>query len=471
MYELVDPKFDQVVSMELQKAFKSANARFYQRAKEVIVATDHPENFFRGGLSTTSDSAALRSRYARTLNENQLVTHLDMAATEALLKNFSDFRTLHRLFLEQPRIAMRIMEEAVSVSGVKVQTLNIKAFEILRKKKTIPEIQKAFHQKFGMTMQADDAGNLIRYYQLIDGFNPALRMERRNLVDFSRAKYGAISIDHIGMGAKNSQATAIELSAVQNINTESAVELVRQGEQQLTLKFKKLNQNLRTAFKSSLGRKFTFSHSGDDVGVIFTEKPWNDQFQRTSYRGSPLPQESGQILHSIGQTQHRLDYRIVFLGDELWDASGGRMIGHGENFLKEISEALENRLLRFFDNEKDLQEYLKQTMITAQMKGTTVGYGDIQLMIYSKSGKSVSQDFFQEIATQMSRSVALLNHEVRSTEKLVSQYTTSPILYYFQPEQQQIYHSAQKLLKIEKAPYLNPARYPLPDSRAFLQSK
>ncbi len=469
MYELVDPRFDPVVSLELQKAFKEANARFYHQAKEVIVASDHPENFFRGGLATSADSAALRSRYARTLEENQLVTHLDMAATDALLKNFADFRTLHRLFLKQPRIAMRLMEDATSVTGMRVQTFNIKVFEILRKKKTIPEIQKAFRQKFGVNLQSDDAENLIRYYELIDGFNPALRVERRNLVDFSRAKFGAISIDHIGMGAKNSQATAIELSAVQNGSTETAIEYVRQGEQQLTLRFKKLNRQLRSSFKTSLSRQFTFTHSGDDVGVIFTQKPWNSDYNRTAYRGATLPEESGQILHSLAQIQDSLDYRIVFLGDDLWDASGGMMIGHGENFLKDFSESLESALLKFFDNEKDLQNYLKQTMITAQMNGTTVGYGDIQLMIYSKSEKNISQDFLQAIASQMNRTIAQLNNEIQTMEKIPSRYTTSPVLYYFQPEQQQIYHSIQKSVKIEKAAYVKPNQYPLPDSRAFLQ--
>ncbi len=462
MYELTDPKFDHVVTLELQKAFKSANARFYHRAKDVVVASDHPENFFRGGLAPTSDNAALRSRYARSLKENQLVTHFDMAAADMLLKNFSDFRTLHRMFLQQARIEKILMDDATSVTGLKVQTLNIKAFEILRKKKTIPEIQKAFRQKFGITMQADDAANLIRYYELIDGFNPALRVERRNLVEFSKARFGAISVDHVGMGAKNSQATAIELSAVTNGSLDTAIENVRKGEQQLTANFKALNRQLRTAFASSLGRKFTFTHSGDDVGIIFTSAPWNKNFERVAYRGATTPEETGKVLHAISQTQQFLDYRIVFLGDDLWDASGGMMIGHGESLLKDISESLENSLLKFFQNEKELQAYLKNTMVTAQMKGTTSGYGDIQIMIYSKSDKVVDARFLEEIADQTNVSIQSLNAEIKESENMVSRYTKHPVIYYFQSGQQAIYNTTEKTF-LEKTPsYSTPTRFPIP---------
>jgi chaperonin cofactor prefoldin len=264
------------------------------------------------------------------------------------------------------------------------------------------------------------------------------------------------------MGAKNSQATAIELSAVTNGNLDTAIENVRKGEQQLTANFKSLNRQLRKAFASSLGRKFTFTHSGDDVGIIFTGTPWNKNFERTTYRGATSPEESGKVLHAVSQTQKFLDYRIVFLGDDLWDASGGLMIGHGENLLKEVSESLENRLLKFFQNEKDLQSYLKNTMITAQMKGTTAGYGDIQIMIYSQSDKVVDAQFLNEIANQTSVSIKNLNAEIKASENRVSQYTKHPMIYYFQPGQQTAYNSTEKTLIQSHPSYSNPSRYPIP---------
>lgn len=309
---------------KLEKVFATVNHRFRNdpEMRNVLRASDLEKNWFMMGLGYTADQAALAARVARDLPGPVRIAHFwDPAVRDVLNRKLTEFKKLHKDLLKDLKDSKLLVREDDWMS------LHLDVFTAARKAKSVDQLKGSLGEYFPSFVMTDDiALKINRYARLADDFSPSMLVAKRESIAIHDAPYGAISLDFIGLGARNLKATAKALALGETLS--QVVDLSREYEREVTREFEKQKAMVRAAIQNYLG-DVVINFSGDDGVVILNRDLTIDELQ--------------ELMNRLSALQDLPYFRMVHIDGESTKQMPGVLITHAENMEKEIREMLKQK--------------------------------------------------------------------------------------------------------------------------------
>src|SRR5690606_26539877 len=96
----------------------------------------------------------------------------------------------------------------VSFNGKTVSVPDRSALDLTRKIGDDQQLQQALMQQYGLEKMPPSAiPHLREYIHVVDTFSPGVHIAERKFVTFDDAWFGGVTVDFVGMGARNLDGT------------------------------------------------------------------------------------------------------------------------------------------------------------------------------------------------------------------------------------------------------------------------
>lgn len=304
-----------------ENAFLAANRRFFKSpvVTKIVRSEDLQKPWFALGVASHADSAALAARVARTFAQNQIAYFDEPQVQELLRQKLTRVKSQHMELLKRLR-HLRLINGG---------QLKLEVFAEARKTKHPETLAAALRQISGFAIDLETAQLLVDYIENVDTFSPNMLIAKRELLTIHEAPYGAISLDFIGLGAENLQATAKALVAASDVG--DAVRRTREEEDVVTARF-----NTRKAWVEKAAREFfagrvSVRFSGDD-GVIIP----GEEF--------PLRRQM-EFIQVLAALSPKPFFRMAIIGaDGATSPVSSELLTHSESVEKTMRQMLLNQL-------------------------------------------------------------------------------------------------------------------------------
>lgn len=246
----------------IEQCFVAANRRFWsdQRLRQILRAEDLNQPWFALGFGQSADQASLAAKFARETNR-KIAYFWQKEVHDHFNSEFAKFQGLHHELLELLKGKPLIEDDG--------QTINLKlaVYVAARKAHSDDELHRMLTRQFpGLLITPAVAAKIREFARLADGFTPPLLIQDSEKLHVSRAPFGAISLDFLGLGAENIRATAQALILAKSLD--EALSLARINEQEVTRVFKGNQKLIREEFQAFFKGRVSIRFSGDDGIVI-----------------------------------------------------------------------------------------------------------------------------------------------------------------------------------------------------------
>lgn len=346
----------------LQDLFESTNQKFTQTLvdNKVVAASAKPQEWFRAGSGVTADQASLAARYSRSVDgENRMVGFGNdqlKANLQATLNQAESYRRSLQISLGRTPV----ME---AVPGTTDMTLSRDAFEVARKAKSPSEVKEALALRTGANISDAQAQKILDYSKMVDEFSPSIRVARREVTTLEDATHGGLTIDFVGLGAQNSQATANAL--VRSKDVSGALMEARQHEGVVTRLLDDKKKNITEAIQKVLKEQnidAVIKVSGDDM-VIKPVKPLDNATKV-------------KIADALAQVENPSSIRMSSVSQNVTDGTARSVLAaQGESVEKTLRKALAGKI----PNQK-----LSQTMFMVDIDKTAAGTNQAKLIMSNR---------------------------------------------------------------------------------------
>lgn len=315
----------------IQNAYVEANHRFYASPvlKQITRPSDVSEHWFFMGVGRTADQAALAARYARANGgPGHFSYYWDANVLEGLDKLLKDAKAKHAEVLtafEWTSIPLEVYTAARKAANAQGMV----------------EVLKLLYPAQAFTV--NQAQKILDFAALADEFSPSMLVAKREILTINDAPFGALSIDFIGLGAENLQATAnavLEASSV-----DQAIQLARKYERDVTLSFVARKQEIVRVVEEFFAGRVSIRFSGDD-GVIIPEVEF-------------MLREQIYLLRRLSQLFAKPFMRMAAInGNSISDA--GELITHAESIEKKLRAKFNDQLGVAVSNDIQMQVFIPE---------------------------------------------------------------------------------------------------------------
>jgi hypothetical protein len=341
---------------------------------------DLNQKWFHAGWGQTADQAIAASRYSRS------------SEVRAGAQDFADPKLQSALAasLKEAQLTARVLAKELSPGG---GPMDSGYFDLVRKYKDNVELETAIKDHFGFTSVPEGVGARLRtYVSKVDEFSPGLYIPERRLASFTDAQHGGISVDFVGMGAKNLDATARALLGAKNLD--EALSNARAAERVVTRQFDFQRSRVMDTMGQTGGRavKVEAICSGDDcVGI--PSAPLSDT-------------DKSRFVRNLATQGSPSSYRVAFVNNKVLDAeSRGLLVTHGESLEKIMRQNLSGRLE---------PQRIEGILIGADMQGGRPGEGNIRVLIGRTPALKISNEERRILDQTLRRSIEQLNSDLRT---------------------------------------------------------
>jgi hypothetical protein len=364
---------------QLNAAFRRANRKFNFELKDhqLIRSQDIARRWFRAGYGSTADEASAAARIARSQTRGNHFRDASDSFVRGQLQHQLEHAEDLRVGIEAKWGNSNLMS---GEPGTRVPSRE--TFEMVRSAKSPEELAKAVQNTGLHEFSTSDAETLIKYAKATDSYSPSLRIVDRDVHNLDTAVHGGFTSDFNGLGAGNSHATAQALAGKRDIH--AALKASRQGEHDMTGELK----GRKELYHKAVGD--IAKCSGDDcVGLPDKPLTTNDKVK---------------ILENLAAHDDTRLIRTAFIRDGIPVASDRTMLAtHGEA----IEKALRKEL-------RDVLPYSRTRELTfgVDMQGTAVNQGNVDVLIASKPGTTLTADEAGKIREALSRAVQKVNEDL-----------------------------------------------------------
>ncbi len=371
-------ELQQKYSVILKRIYADVDKKFKEKllSEGLVRVSDIEENWFELGLAESSDLAAVAARKAKDLGVLSLDTLFD-SVKSLLAKDLAEAKGLHAE-LSQNWVYAHLFDDGGGV-------INLKTIELYRKNRSPESFAKAITDYFNYELSVGTAAKFIQMFQLIDLFSPSLIIEERINTSVSNIAHGVISLDFIGLGAKNLQATSIGVLSSNSID--EVLIRVRENEKEITKAFKSQQQLVRDVMKSFFGLEndLSISFSGDE-GVIILPREINLK---------DMIDIQKILLSAFGTSQLRITYMRA---DENGDIDAD-VVSVAESIEKALQVALSKKLDPKLLNQTQFSIWVHPELRPGQRR-------KVELILYSSVEHSENQrGFIRRAFPQVVRAV------------------------------------------------------------------
>lgn len=266
-----------------------------------------PATWHLAGIGSNADEANITARVARAQGGQDAIAVHSFEQVNGALD-----RQLENAELLRSQIMQQILRQDNGPQIVKVAvegkpTLTRDAIRVLRKVEPkeptqeayIDAVQRAFRKTFNIHLTRDTVLRMRDYVTAVDGFSPAIFIEKRVYLDQGVAHHGGIKIDIVDMNGRNIEATADALASVEKHRVADALAATRLGERKATQNLVLIEKRVSEAADAAFGiGAVTIKRSGDDIAILPAR-----EF---------TTQEKNRFLSLLSEGGAPGDYRIVF---------------------------------------------------------------------------------------------------------------------------------------------------------------
>jgi len=376
------------LQQRLNKILQETNQEFsnYVVKNKLVKATDKPATWFRAGYGESADQASLASRYSRQKNDNALQSYHSQEMKTELGKKVRSVET-QRASLQSE------LGHTSLVEGGSKKTLSADAIDILRKNgSNVAKSQADLKNRFGLSQLSESSVRKMQeYVKSVDEFSPSIHVIEREVSHLDDAKFGGLSADMTGMGAKNLNATARALSEAKNLD--EALVQTRQSEKNITKTFNKQKDTFQQVLKDVVGKdRIKTVCSGDDCTAVPKQ--------------ALSSQEKEKILQKLTAAGYSSEFRLAFIPEKVAKASSRTMLAvHGES----IEKALRKNLADKMEPAK-----LKGVVFGVDMKTTELNKGNVKLLTATSPQVRLTAAEEKLIAENFRKALTQINKELKN---------------------------------------------------------
>lgn len=387
------PELRTKLKSEFAAITKDVNEQFADKVASlrpgVPSTIDSPQTWFKAGIGDTADQAGLAARKSRNSRD---ISAVDIDTIRPRIQ--TQLKGIEELRLKVSK------DLPVDLVDSKNGIPHMDVIEYVRKKGDLfkedpATFQKNFQKRFNHNLSEEQLGDLVGYLKQIDQFSPGLWLEKRVVANLDAAKNGGFSADFKGMGAKNLQQVAIDLSKNPN-SMDKTLDTLRAGEGIVTKGFDK-NKNWYTEVVTKTlkedGIKTKNLCSGDDCVSIPTQA---------------IPDLTKEkIMRAIAKNSAPDGQRLSFIPPGIAPEQRTLLAVHGELIEKQVR----NQLTGFTDGQLP-PDVLKKVAFAIDMP-KQVGSGAPRLMISTSPGftlsateKSIIQKAYSGLMQKVNKDIA-----------------------------------------------------------------
>ncbi len=381
---------------QLKREFSELTARVNRQFKvkvdsmdgKIPSGTSSADSWFKAGMGNSADQAGLAARKSR---ESRDLSAVDIDQLRDRIKSeLGDIEELRRKV--ERELSAQLIDGDNNIP-------NIDIIEFVRKKGSLHEsdpvaFRSAFKNRFNSELTDQQADDLVGYLKQVDQFSPGLWLEERVIANLDDAEFGGFSADFKGMGAKNLQQVAIDLSKNPN-SLDQTLSSLRKGEGLVTESFDSSKNWYRDVVTKTLnedGIKTRNLCSGDDCVSIPTQA---------------LPDLTKEkIMRALVKYGAPDGQRLSFIPPGIHPSQRSLLAVHGELIEKQVR----NHLTGFSQGQLS-PEILKKMAIAIDMPDK-VGSGSPRLMISTASDLSLTPAQRETISNAYSEIMKKVNEDI-----------------------------------------------------------
>ncbi len=302
---------------QIEAAFAAANRRFYEsrRVREIVRAEDLNESWFAMGVAFSADESSLAEKFARKGGGRRLRYFWEPDVQAYYQSIFAKAKQLNAALLSSLK-QTPLLEKNAYGWGLKLEI-----FAAARKAVSEEALQLSLIQHFPGVLITPSLSAMIREFcQLADEFTPPLMIEERESLMIHEAPFGAISLDFLGLGAENIQATAQAIAMAKDLD--EGIRLTRRHERDVTSRFKANQDLIRNEVTNFFANEVSVRFSGDD-GIIIPQREFtvSDQIQ---------------LLKKLANLFPRPFVRVASINADGARSDASRLIAQGEGIEKRL---------------------------------------------------------------------------------------------------------------------------------------
>lgn len=353
------PELKSRLQKDLDSTYKEANTEFANMVKTMdgVPDTEHPDQWFQGGLGLTADQAGQSAKKARDLSRPAQLT--SFGEIKNIIEGEAETITNYsRSLTKDHPLAKANLTEAIPGTGE--NTVALPVFEVIRKVKSPSRSELEVYQatylsdtgvslthiqaserlmsvrlanelntKFGSELLPAHAKELLNYSSSLDSLTPGLWVKERVSANLNEAKLGGMSGDVTGMGARNIRQVAYDIAKTTKGSAEEVLSSTRKGEQAVTQTFDEIKNNFKVTVKDVLdkrGIKYSDPCSGDDCVMIPSSKL--------------SAKDENALVNAFAKQDNPSQYRLSFIPEGVSSADRTNLAVHGELVEKELRKRL-----------------------------------------------------------------------------------------------------------------------------------
>jgi predicted RNA-binding protein YlxR (DUF448 family) len=315
---------------KIQSAYVEANRRF--RASPVLSQITRPNDltgqWFYMGIGRTPDQAALAARYARNGGGPFHLSYFwDQKVRDGLAEKLKNAKDQHAAILRSFGWA----------------SIPLDVYTVSRKSATALKLLDALKLLYpGATYTEAQAQMILDFANLADEFSPSMLIAKREILTIHDAPFGALSMDFIGLGAENLEATAQAL--IEGRDLEEAVRLSRVKEREVTRRFFERKALIAQVVTEFFAGRVSLRFSGDD-GVIIPEVEF-------------LLREQLYLLNRLSQLFPRPFMRMAAINKDGAATQASELITHAESIEKKLRGLFNTELGVEVSNDIQIQVFI-----------------------------------------------------------------------------------------------------------------
>lgn len=270
------------------------------------------DRWFIAGIGNTDAQAATVARVAKSFEKslaNPIIRYADFKKMlhERLVTIESLRKEIQNNYINYPSL----LHES-KVNGEYVPSIELNA--MVRKidfdnPKYLEIFQDEIRVTYRIEVQKHMLAKIIDYYRLVDTFSPAVYQEETIFFDFSRSKFGVVSVDIAKVGAKGLHQTMSHLVGI--VDPDIAVQEARLGYEIVKTEL----ENSQKYLMHSIGELNTHSEVDYDSQRIIASGDDLVWFPKSKLRDK----DKVALLRLLQHSSNPSEYRLVFLPKKFED--------------------------------------------------------------------------------------------------------------------------------------------------------
>lgn len=375
---------------DLQATFARIQTRYATdlRGRGLVRAEDNPADWFRAAMGGEADQASLAARWAREHGHpSRIASFADPAVRRGIETNLRETETLRQRAVTSLQ-GTSLIERSPEGHTV----LSREVIEVLRRTNDDAEAARLLRQRYGLARLSTEQVGVIRsYVRSADRFSPSLHVIRRDVATLEDADLGGFSIDFVGMGATNLQATANSLAGVTSVD--DAILRARAAEHEVTALFESRRTSVTEAARAVFGaERVRTVCSGDDcVGLL---------------RSGLSSSERVRLANYLASQQDGSNVRLAFIPPGIPDRGARTVLAtHGES----LEKLLRANLVGEIEPTR-----LRGLLFAVDVRSTDPGTGSMHLITGRPPHLRLSPTEQRAIDRAFQRSLEQLNQELFS---------------------------------------------------------